>query len=291
MKSRNPGVVFIIICIVGLVSFPILLDRLPGTKARWKLAQAANAVDLDNGDAEKLLLDAGSHLANPLAESDYWHVRVKLASKRSGADVVEVLKEAQLHYKTGTLGSFASVANVAIWDLNRARDYKAAMEASEILFASRKKPPNAIELNQLAYFRALSGEKLEQALKEINLALEVEKDDVHFLDTRAWVLYRLGLLPEALENADLAVKKIDRHLNEELSSFLSYLYLMFNGKPVPLAADGLLTQQEAGPLLWAAGVIHYHRGKILEGLGRTEQAQGDWEWLKSRQLPTDDRMQ
>ncbi len=38
-------------------------------------------------------------------------------------------------------------------------------------------------------------------------------------------------------------------------------------------------------MLWSAGVIHYHRAKILDGLGEPS-IQADWDWLKKRKLPT-----
>jgi hypothetical protein len=39
--------------------------------------------------------------------------------------------------------------------------------------------------------------------------------------------------------------------------------------------------------LWSLGVLHFHRAKILESLGRDKEAQQDWDWLTENQLPLD----
>ncbi|MEO8268865.1 MAG: hypothetical protein ABI557_04035, partial [Aureliella sp.] len=50
----------------------------------------------------------------------------------------------------------------------------------------------------------------------------------------------------------------------------------------------LLTRREAGEQLWAVGTLHYHRAKILEALGRDQEADTEFQWLIARNLPTDD---
>ena len=44
------------------------------------------------------------------------------------------------------------------------------------------------------------------------------------------------------------------------------------------------------PLTWTRGVIHYHRAKILEKLGRSDEAKVDWDYLEQHNLPPDDRL-
>ncbi len=51
-----------------------------------------------------------------------------------------------------------------------------------------------------------------------------------------------------------------------------------------------LTELTADPILWTRGVIRYHRAKILEKLGRSEEARADWDYLERNQLPPDDRL-
>lgn len=56
---------------------------------------------------------------------------------------------------------------------------------------------NANALNNYAYRLSLLGENLEQALKMSSRANDLERSNPTYLDTQAWVLYRLGLYAEA----------------------------------------------------------------------------------------------
>ena len=51
-----------------------------------------------------------------------------------------------------------------------------------------------------------------------------------------------------------------------------------------------LTRRNAGIALWSRGVLRYHRAKILEKLGRIDEANDDWKWLDEHHLPPDDRL-
>jgi len=51
--------------------------------------------------------------------------------------------------------------------------------------------------NNLAYALALADRDLERALALVDQALELSPDDVEFLDTKAWILYKMGRLEEA----------------------------------------------------------------------------------------------
>ncbi len=62
--------------------------------------------------------------------------------------------------------------------------------------------------NQIAYMRALAGVDLEEALADVDKALESQQNE-SFLDTKAWVLHRLGRDEEALEVIDEAMKEIE----------------------------------------------------------------------------------
>ncbi len=51
-----------------------------------------------------------------------------------------------------------------------------------------------------------------------------------------------------------------------------------------------ISSMQADPLIWMRGVIHYHRAKILEKLGRSDEARADWDFLNKHRLPPDDRL-
>ena len=59
-------------------------------------------------------------------------------------------------------------------------------------------PDNALSLNYLGYMYAEKGVNLEEALSLIEKALAIEPDNGAFLDSYAWVLYKLGRYDEAI---------------------------------------------------------------------------------------------
>ncbi len=59
-------------------------------------------------------------------------------------------------------------------------------------------PDNALTLNYLGYMYAEKGINLEEAIRMIEKALTVEPDNGAFLDSYAWVLYKLGRYEEAI---------------------------------------------------------------------------------------------
>ena len=74
-------------------------------------------------------------------------------------------------------------------------DYKSAEETlREIL---KQTPRNPIALNNLGYFLAERGEKLDEALKLIEQAVEIDPTNPSFLDSLGWAYFKLGKLAEA----------------------------------------------------------------------------------------------
>lgn len=61
----------------------------------------------------------------------------------------------------------------------------------------RNNPDNALVLNNYAYYLSLRGERLEKALEMAIKANELVPDNVYYVDTYAWVLYKLGHYNEA----------------------------------------------------------------------------------------------
>ena len=61
----------------------------------------------------------------------------------------------------------------------------------------RNNPDNALVLNNYAYYLSLKGERLDEALQMAVRANELVPDNVYYLDTHAWVLYKLGRYQEA----------------------------------------------------------------------------------------------
>ena len=66
---------------------------------------------------------------------------------------------------------------------------------------------NVIALNNYAYYLSLREEKLELALRYSYKTINEQPDNPSFLDTYAWILYKMGNLDNALEYIELAYNK------------------------------------------------------------------------------------
>lgn len=286
LRNRNWGALISITLAISVVVLPILLERLPGLKARWALARAANAVDLGDGDAKKLLREAAKQFEEPKQQLDYWHVRLKMALREDNDSAIRVLYEA-----ASVNENFRSLALNAFVELEKKRDFKNVVEALVLYYIkTSSKPLDSETLNLISYFRSLAKVDLEAALADIDMALTQTPGRWEYRDTRAWILFQLGRFPEALEEANTAVELSAAELKLSETGIWNQLIAWANGSPQPVAEDGLLSRQEASPLLWSAGVIRFHRGKILEAMGKAAEADQDWQWLAKRRLPADARL-
>ena len=63
--------------------------------------------------------------------------------------------------------------------------------------ALRYNPDNAMVLNNWAYFLSLEGRDLDRALRMAERVEELTDNNPTYMDTRAWILFRLGRLKEA----------------------------------------------------------------------------------------------
>ena len=63
--------------------------------------------------------------------------------------------------------------------------------------ALRYNPDNAMVLNNWAYFLSLEGRDLDRALRMADRVEELTDNNPTYMDTRAWILFRLGRLKEA----------------------------------------------------------------------------------------------
>ena len=61
----------------------------------------------------------------------------------------------------------------------------------------RYDPDNAMVLNNYAYFLSLEGRELEKALTMSSRAIALTDNNPTYLDTHAWVLFKLGRTAEA----------------------------------------------------------------------------------------------
>lgn len=116
-------------------------------------------------------------------------------------------------------------------------------------------------LNHLAYFRALVGRDLDQALADIERALASSGPNPEFLDTRGFILHLLGRHHEAIDDLNTAIDAMQddrRHL------------------------VALARQTDADELAYSLlqidhslAIMHHHRGLACRAAGLNGQADQD----------------
>jgi Tfp pilus assembly protein PilF len=107
--------------------------------------------------------------------------------------------------------------------------------------ALKLKPEDPYVLNNYAYYLSLRNEKLEKALEMSKKSNELQKNNASFLDTYAWIFYKLGNYEDA------------------------YLWMLEAKKH-----SATIT-----------ATIADHLGDILYKLGKKEEALAEWERAKS----------
>lgn len=271
---------------VGLVCLPVLLNQFRLEMARWHLAVAVNTLEgMGETPIEQSLDNASAWVDDLSTLRDYWLLRVKTALKNDSEQVTEeVLLALQADPKNEPLVAFAAVK------LEEQQDWYSAATLLEA--GIRKSDQDKPEfLNRTAYYRSLAVRDLDQALEDINRALEQSPEEPAYRDTRAWVLFQMGNPIDALEDANFAVEKTSE-LGELdwLSQSLENLDRWLSRSRADDEEPKTLTRREAGDYLWAMGALRYHRIEILRALGREDEAQDDVQWLIDNNLPQDDQL-
>jgi tetratricopeptide (TPR) repeat protein len=126
-----------------------------------------------------------------------------------------------------------------------------------------------IYLNQRAYFQALANIELDQALQDVQASLNSRPGDAEIIDTRGYVLFRLGQYDAALKDLQQALSRLGGNDN-----------LQFR----------LLALDEFSPrarrrLQEAIAVMLHHRGEIRKKLG--QEALGDQDIHKAERMGYD----
>lgn len=288
MKQRFSWNGLIVALTISLVLIPVIFGQLDRSIANWHLASAANALQFGEDGADEQLRRAEQAFPELEKLHDYWLVRIMQALLESPSQVPEIVsraKQSQMDY--------LSLGQYALQRLESIRQYAEAVEVLELMLNEVQRSDPTM-LNQLAYFRSLAAVDLDRALADINQALEHYPENEAFRDTRAWVLFQMGKPVEALEDAEFAVSKLEElktRLEEDPLTRWSMWLQDSSAQRQPTDPTEALTREEANPILWNEGVLRFHRAKILESLGRDEQAQQDWAWLKENRLPLDGELQ
>ncbi len=284
MKSKNSTVVtsVVVLVTIGLAVVPVIADQFRAEVARWYLAEATNRIATGHDSSRQV--EQARRWAGDVSEMrDYWIFRAEEALANSPQDLAPVISQAVEQNKLNFFLADAYAQRLA--DQRYFKESVAVLQAGAI--PELEDAPQ--RLNNLAYFRALAGIDLDAALADINRALESNPDAPGMRDTRAWILFQMGNPLAALEDADLAVSGVTPQRDAGwFDRTLAWLEANAVAHREPRGQTQVLTRREAGEQLWAIGTLYIHRAKILEALGRSEEAERDYEWLRERSLPTDE---
>jgi len=294
-ESDRWTLVAVIAFLLGIVAIPIGKAYWPSERARWLLAAAENALTraTDENDtrpeAQELLEQATSSYPEIEKTLDFARISFRMNPDETDRAIKLVLSmspDRQVH----------AANTLAEMRLNAGNFESAYM----ILVAGYPGPSSRspVERNQLAYYAALANRDLELALADIENALSDSKN-ASFLDTKAWVLFRLGRFDDALNTIDLAIAELKVELKDTPfpSPVRDKVQDMLEGKE-PFVKRAL--EDSSSPLasfnesfaqvLKSIVVIHYHRGEILEALGKIEEADQEYAWAQDRGFHDFDRL-
>lgn len=141
---------------------------------------------------------------------------------QSGEEAIKSIKKALKEFTVDSIqgGLFAlrgDIYHELQRDKQAFRDYDRALAIN---------PDNALVLNNYAYFLALRDERLEDALAMAVRACELQKDFSTYMDTHAWVLFRLGRLDAAAAVQQSAIALDNTRSADILLHYGDILYAM-----------------------------------------------------------------
>ena len=257
-----------------LASF--LLAEVPFEPARWKLAQA---------------LEARSH-----GEKERADALLEEAFQTFPRDPVLLMQRAEWRLEDKQIEKAIEDADLALEVAGENRDWL-AIHASFMQTAGR--PAAAVEdwkkidaisvrtgrpsreeaLNGLAYFQALANMNLDQALANVEQALELSPGEIGMLDTRGYILYLQKQYEPALADLMKAISLIERDVAQG-QRFLAAnppnpRLVQSAPKSIRDNSKNVGNAERISNLIRNAAVIYYHRALVLQALDRDDEAEAD----------------
>ena len=298
---------------IGLPVGPVIADYFgPATTARWMLAKAANEFDQGNVvEAQKLLEDAYKKSPDIAADRNFLKQLDRVEANNESSAVSSFYVDLG-EQPIGRIENPAIRAEAALAISSLLSNRKKFDDAARIL--NLNLPPfekrTAVQNNQMAYMRALAGKDLEQALVEIDMAIKTAENE-WYLDTKGWVLHRMGRNEEALVVMDKSLAKLTEawNANPKLERCLVRIGELQAeelqaepeaAEPVaaePVAAEPVVSSKAKGwgvdalleefpelsrglpETLEIYATLRYHRLRICEALGKTQEVARETAWL------------
>jgi hypothetical protein len=286
-RSKWPMVV-ILGLIIACVVLPVLSAAWPAERARWLLAAAANALEESHENDDKFAERTRELLrqaieVDPSIKFSTEFMELNLITGELDADEAnEILLSAP--EKNRPLVAYRISQIFA-----KNREFNVAFDFLKRGFPELDQRPARI-CNDFAYFAALSDQDLDEALLSIDHALQ-SIDNSGLVDTKAWVLFKLERLDDALKAIDESISKFDVEVKAAaLTAAERKALTAFRTEPIKnsLQASPKKLENSGGgnrnlqEWFRQLAVYQYHRKEILEKLGRKEEALQIVDWLKNR---------
>lgn len=263
-RSRRGKRFFLAVLILSLIGFGVYefvdsgaLDRLKQAWADQKFRQARHDFFCDKMPEALESFDAAAKLDPTNAEIGRFRAAALEEMNRLNDSLAEY--DRVLALDADDMNAIQGKANVL---LRQGRHDEALAYMDRVIELTRGE--NGVVLNNRAYYRAVAHKKLEEALADVQLALEKDPDSANALDTRGYVLHLLGRnaeasidLTRAIESIDADWKNASRDIqHRQESEFWPYFSRQF---------------QES------LSVVHHHRGLVQAALGMEREAARDFE--------------
>ncbi len=134
--------------------------------------------------------------------SNYLYIANLYSQARRGKEAVEAVNLALAATQNPERKEIARLTLATVQQTNG--DFSGAEETLRGILANT--PRNPIALNNLGYFLTERDEKLGEALKLIEQAVEIDPANPSFLDSLGWAYFKLGKLPEAEKHLKAALQ-------------------------------------------------------------------------------------
>jgi tetratricopeptide (TPR) repeat protein len=245
-----------IVAAIALVTAPVAAVLFPLERGNWKIAAAMN-LQLD-GKLDEALAKTDEALGQSMTRMSWRRYRAELQVERGDygaalADLNEVLEStpndprallwrSQVYHHLGR-------HEAAIADSKRLYDLDGGRMAAR-----------SDMLNGLAYARAIGNRELDDALEDVNRALEGREEDPAYLDTRGFVYYRLGKYDQAEADMQKAVAGME------------LIYAMLKTASTRDEFDVRNRDARLREIKKSVAVLYYHYSLVLAKRGKIDKA-------------------
>jgi tetratricopeptide (TPR) repeat protein len=263
-KARRPNAgaaVWIIRTLLVLIGLGLMVGMAfkgigPDQIASWYLQRADDCYRRDDVRGALTYLDRA--ISWTPGEAELYHLRARC--RRETHDLAGSLEDYNRLIELSPNRADAFTGRSTVYQ-RMERHREAIDDATRAL---ELRPNNHSLLNNRAYVRAIGNLELEEALADIQQAIDqISYEEPAYLDTRGYIYYLLDRQEDALKDLDRAVQLASLHRKRMLQA---------------AGAQRVRSRQRARlerELNEHEAVLVYHRGLVHEKLGNTDQANTD----------------